>query len=105
MFDDFKDHMMKEIGKQMPFVHCRILGKDKNYIKDTQSLHSFGCFTAMDLFKHSKEEKQEMPAMFIIPYLRKGVAPWVCLCLPYPVVFLAVNTNTSIQAGLESSMG
>ena len=74
MFDDFKDHMMKEIGKQMPFVHCRILGKDKNYIKDTQSLHSFGCFTAMDLFKHSKEEKQEMPAMFIIPYLRKGVA-------------------------------
>ena len=74
MFDDFKDDIMKEINKQIPFVHCRILGKDKNYIKDTQSLHSFGCFTAMDLFKHSKEEKQEMPAMFIIPYLRKGVS-------------------------------
>ena len=74
MFDDFKDHMMKEIAKQIPFVHCRILGKDKNYIKDTQSLHSFSCFTAMDLFKHSKEEKREMPAMFIIPYLRKGVS-------------------------------
>tara|TARA_R100000656_G_scaffold26733_2_gene23589 strand:+ start:2385 stop:3041 length:657 start_codon:yes stop_codon:yes gene_type:complete len=75
MFDDFKDDIMKEIAKRIPFVHCRILGKDKNYIKDTQSLHSFGCFTAMDLFKFSKEEKREMPAMFIIPYLRKGVSP------------------------------
>jgi len=66
---------LKEIIEQIPFVHCRILGKDKNYIKSTQDLHSFGCFTAMDLFKFSKEEKKEMPAMFIIPYLRKGVAP------------------------------
>jgi hypothetical protein len=29
----------------------------------------------MDLFKVSKAEKQDMPAMFIIPYLRKGVSP------------------------------
>ena len=74
MFDDFKDDIMKEISKRIPFVHCRILGKDKNFIKDTQDLHSFGCFTAMDLFTHSKTEEKEMPAMFIIPYLRKGVA-------------------------------
>jgi len=65
---------LKEIAKQIPFVHCRIIGKEKNFIKDTQALHSFGCFTAMDLFKHSKKEKQDMPAMFIIPYLRKGVS-------------------------------
>ena len=75
MFDDFKDDLMKEIAKQIPFVHCRILGKKKNFIKSTQDLHSFGCFTAMDLFKFSKEEKRDMPAMFIIPYLRKGVTP------------------------------
>jgi len=66
---------LEEVLKHIPFVHCRILGKDKNYIKSTRDLHSFGCFTAMDLFKFSKEEKREMPAMFIIPYLRKGVAP------------------------------
>ena len=74
MFDDFKDDIMKEIAQRIPFVHCRIIGKDKNYINSTQDLHSFSCFTAIDLFKFSKEEKRDTPAVFIIPYLRKGVA-------------------------------
>ena len=90
MFDDLKDDWkMKEIAKRIPFVHCRIMGKDKNYIKGTQDLHSLGCLTAIDLFKFSKEEKRDTPAMFIIPYLRKEVSS---------------RFNTFLKLGIKADM-
>ena len=67
--------MKKNKYDTFPFVHCHISGRPKGWIKSTQDLHSFGCFTAIDLFKSSREHKQDMPAMFVIPYERKNIAP------------------------------
>ena len=100
MFDDFKDDLMKEIAKQIPFVHCRIIGKEKNFIKGTQDLHSFGCLTAIDLFKFSKEEKRDMPAMFIIPYLRKGISSRVKQFLE-----LGAKADLVVDENPESELG
>ena len=100
MFDDFKDDIMKEISKQIPFVHCRIIGKEKNFIKNTKDLHSFGCFTAMDLFKFSKEEKRDMPSMFIIPYLRKGVSSRF-----QKFIDLGIRADVVVDENPESELG
>ena len=67
MFEEIKD----ELAKHMPMRHIRLV-PTKKQIENMDELHSYGCFTAMDMFKFSKEEKHEMPAMFIIPYDRKN---------------------------------
>jgi|TARA_R110002020_G_scaffold272381_2_gene487431 hypothetical protein len=67
MFDDFKDELLKSI----PVRYVRLVPM-KEKIESINALHSYGCFTAMDLFKFSKEEKKDTPAMFIIPYDRKN---------------------------------
>ena len=66
MFEDFKE----EVRKSMPIRHIRLLPLKKK-IQSINDLHSYGCFTANDLFRFARKEKSDMPAMFIIPYDRK----------------------------------
>jgi len=66
-FEDFKD----EVRKSIPMRYVRLVPMKKK-IESINELHSYGCFTAIDLFQFSKKEKTDTPAMFIIPYDRKN---------------------------------
>jgi hypothetical protein len=70
MFDDFKEDVLKS----MPIEYTRLIPL-KTKVATIEDMHSLGCFTAIDLFNFSKKEKQDTPALFIIPYDRKLFEP------------------------------
>ena len=65
-FEDFQNELLKSI----PMRYVRLVPMKKK-MQSINDLHSYGCFTAIDLFQFAKKEKKETPAMFIIPYDRK----------------------------------
>ena len=70
-----KKEMYEEIRKHIPMRDIRLIPMKKK-IQSLNDLHSYGCFTAIDLFHFCKKEKKhETPAMFIIPYDRKNWSP------------------------------
>ena len=93
--------MKKNKYDTFPFVHCHIIGGDKGFIKTTQDLHSFGCFTAIDLFKHSREHKQNMPALFVIPYERKNISPRFKMFLEFGMkADMLIDTQPDKEMGI-----
>ena len=66
MFDELKE----ELINNLPIRHTRILPL-KIPIKSVDEMHSLGCWTAQDLFKYSKENKRDTPALFLLPFDRK----------------------------------
>ena len=66
MFDDFKEELLKN----MPIKYTRII-PFKTPLESIYDMHSLGCWTAIDLFKFSKEHKHDMPALFLLPFDRE----------------------------------
>jgi len=64
-FEDFKE----ELIKQFPIRHTKILPLKKP-IESVDDMHSLGCWTAIDLFKFSKEHQHDTPALFLLPFDR-----------------------------------
>jgi len=65
MFDDFKEELLK----QMPIKYSKIVPLKKP-IESINDMHSLGCWTALDLFQFSKENKHDTPALFLLPFDR-----------------------------------
>ena len=65
-FEDFKEELMNN----MPIRYSKIVPLPKP-LESIDDMHSLGCFTAMDLFKFCKDDKREMPALFLLPFDRQ----------------------------------
>ena len=93
--------MKKNKYDTFPFVHCHILGRDKGFIKSTRDLHSFGCFTAIDIFNKSREHQQDMPSMFIIPFQRKNISSRFKMFVEFGVkADMVVDENPNARLGI-----
>jgi len=68
MFDDFKDELLKN----MPMKHTRIVPL-KTPLESIKEMHSLGCWTAIELFEFSRENKQDTPALFLLPFDRQTI--------------------------------
>ena len=66
MFDDFKEELLK----QMPIKYSKIVPLKKP-LESIHDMHSLGCWTAIDLFQFSKENKHDTPALFLLPFDRQ----------------------------------
>ena len=69
MFDDFKEELLKGI----PIRYSRIV-PFKKPIESINDMHSLGCWTAIDLFQFSKENKHDTPALFLLPFDRQLIS-------------------------------
>jgi hypothetical protein len=68
MFDDFKEELLKN----MPIKYSKIVPL-KTPLESIHDMHSLGCWTAIDLFQFSKENKHDTPALFLLPFDRQLV--------------------------------
>ena len=69
MFDDFKEELLK----QMP-IKCSRIVPLKTPLESIHDMHSLGCWTAIDLFRFSKEHKHDTPALFLLPFDRQLIS-------------------------------
>ena len=63
------DEIKEELLNQLPIRHTKILPLPRS-IDSVDSMHSLGCWVAMDLFEFSKAHKHDTPAVFLLPFDR-----------------------------------
>ena len=61
--------------KNFPVEFTALHGESKDNYHDIDMFHSYACHVAIDGFDFHREEKREMPSLFLIPFERKLVSP------------------------------
>ena len=69
--------------KSFPVEFVGISGKPGTEFEfnSLDEFHSFANFAGQDCFKHHRNEKQEMPSIFLIPFKKSQVQESVILCI------------------------
>ena len=75
MDEDKLKEMTEKFVKNFPVEFTTLHGESKNNYHDIDMFHSYACHVAIDGFDYHKEEKKEMPSLFLIPFERKLVTP------------------------------
>ena len=75
MDEDKVKEMVERFGKNFPVEFTALHGEVKDNYHDIDMFHSYACHVAIDGFDFHREEKREMPSLFLIPFERKLVTP------------------------------
>ena len=75
MDEDKMNELMEKFKKNFPVEFTALHGESRNNYHDIDMFHSYACHVAIDGFEYHKEEKKEMPNLFLIPFERKLVTP------------------------------
>jgi len=67
--------LTEEFRKHFPVAFTALHGESKNNYHDIDMFHSYACHVSIDGFDFHREEKKEMPSLFLIPFERKLVTP------------------------------
>ena len=75
MDKDKLKELAEEFRKHFPVEFTALRGQDYWDYHDIDMFHSYACHTAISCFDfHTKEIKEEMPSLFLIPFERKLVS-------------------------------
>ena len=75
MDEDKVKELIEKFKKNFPIEFTALHGESRNNYHDIDMFHSYACHVAIDGFDYHKEEKKEMPSLFLIPFERKLVTP------------------------------
>ena len=75
MDEDKMNELMEKFKKNFPIEFTALHGESRNNYHDIDMFHSYACHVAIDGFDFHREEKREMPSLFLIPFERKLVSP------------------------------
>ena len=75
MDEDKMQELIEKFKKNFPIEFTALHGEIRNNYHDIDMFHSYACHVAIDGFDYHKEEKKEMPSLFLIPFERKLVTP------------------------------
>ena len=75
MDEDKMKELMEKFKKNFPIEFTALHGESRNNYHDIDMFHSYACHVAIDGFDYHREEKRDMPNLFLIPFERKLVTP------------------------------
>ena len=75
MDEDKMKELTEKFMKNFPVEFTALHGESRNNYHDIDMFHSYACHVAIDGFDYHREEKKEMPSLFLIPFERKLVTP------------------------------